>query len=179
MPEQSRNKLLVEAALFESGRGYTILQPTAYMQNLLAGWPAIVERGVYTVPYAAETKLGMVDLEDVAEAASLVLTEAGHTGAIYELAGPEALTQTEVAKILSQTLGRPVRVEVVARSVWRERARASGMGEYQIETLVRMFQYYEQFGFGGNPRILTHLIGRPPTSLEAFVERTGRMEGRA
>ena len=38
------NKLRVEEALFESGLLFTILQPTAYMQNILAGWQAIAYR---------------------------------------------------------------------------------------------------------------------------------------
>ena len=34
-------------------------------------------QGIYTVPYAAETRLSMVDLQDVAQVAALVLTETG------------------------------------------------------------------------------------------------------
>ena len=82
-------KLRVEEQLFESGLAYTILQPAAYLQNILAHWDQIVEQGVYPIPYAAETRLGMVDLEDVAAAAAIVLTEPGHEGATYELSGPE------------------------------------------------------------------------------------------
>ncbi len=33
--------------------------------------------GIYRVPYPIETRLSLVDLDDVAEAAALVLTEAG------------------------------------------------------------------------------------------------------
>src|SRR5256885_13981801 len=64
------NKLRVEEQLFESKLPYTILQPAAYMQNLLASWESISRHGIYRVPYAAETKLGMVDLADVAEVAA-------------------------------------------------------------------------------------------------------------
>ncbi len=165
-------KLQVEEALFESGLAYTVLQPAAYMQNVLSGWQAIMIDGIHAVPYPVTTRLGMVDLEDVAEAARVVLTERGHASAIYELAGPEVLAQTEVAEILSRRLGRPVRAERIPIETWTERARASGMGDCQIDALVRMFHYYERFGFWGNPRALTQLIGRPPGSFEAFVERT-------
>ena len=41
----------------------------------------------------------------------------------------------------------------------------------QVETLVKMFHYYEQHGFWGNPRVLRGLLGRAPTSFAAFVER--------
>jgi uncharacterized protein YbjT (DUF2867 family) len=168
------NKLRVEEALFESGLAYTILQPASYMQNVLGGWRAIVERGEYEVPYSVEARMSMVDLEDVAQAAAIVLTEPGHVGATYELAGPEVLTQTRVAEILSNHLNRLVRAEQVAIEAWSRQAQASGMGNYQIERLVKMFLYYDRHGFWGNPRVLSHLLGRTPTKFDAFVERVIR-----
>ena len=167
-------KLHVEERLFESGLSYTILQPAVYMQNVLAYWNQIVEQGIYPVPYAVETRLGMVDLEDVAEVAALVLTEPGHVGATYELVGAEPLTQTEVAAILSQQLECPVRAQAASLDEWERRARASGMSDYAVETLLRMFRFYERYGFWGNSRVLTWLLGRSPTTFSAFVERTAR-----
>lgn len=168
------NKLRVEEALFESGVPYTILQPASYMQNVLAGWQAIVERGAYAVPYSVEARLSMVDLQDAAQAAAVVLTEPDHLGATYELAGPEVLTQTQVAEILSRQLNRPVRAEQVTIEAWTRQAQASGMGAYQIETLVKMFRYYDRYGLWGNLRVLGNLIGHAPTKFEAFVERIMR-----
>ena len=164
-------KLHVEELLFESGLPFTILQPAAYMQNILASWDTIVEQGTYRVPYAVDTRLGMVDLEDVAAAAAIVLANAGHTGAIYELAGAEVLSQTAVARILEQQLGQPVRAQPVPLEAWERGARASGLGEYQVDTLLQMFRYYERHGFWGNPHVLGWLLGRPPTTFTAFVER--------
>ena len=171
MPHHWR-KLRVEEQLFESGLSYTILQPAAYMQNVLAHWDQIMEQGVYPVPYAVETRLGMVDLEDVAEAAAIVLTEPGHVGAVYELAGAQVLSQVEVAAILGQQLGRPLHAEAVPLKTWERRARESGLGDYQVETLVKMFRYYERYGFWGNPRVLSWLLDRSPTTFAAFVERS-------
>ena len=166
------HKLLVEEAIFESKLPFTVLQPAAYMQNLRGSWETILTQGLYRVPYAVETRLGMVDLLDVAEVAAKVLTEPGHEGAIYELAGPEVLTQEEVAGILGRALGRPVRVETISPAEWEHRARTAGLSDYARETLQRMFRYYEQFGFWGNPNVLAWLLGRPPTRLSEFVRRT-------
>jgi NAD(P)H dehydrogenase (quinone) len=165
-------KLRVEEHIFETGLPYTILQPAAYMQNVLAGWGAIVEHGVYRVPYALDTRLGMVDLEDVAAVAATVLTESGHLGAVYELSGAEALTQIEVAAELSRGLGRPVQAELISLDEWVRGARAAGLGNYQVETLIKMFHYYEQYGLWGNPNALTWLLGRQPMTFSAFVERS-------
>ena len=172
------HKLRVEEALLESQLNFTILQPAAYMQNILAGWTAIIERGLYRVPYAPETRLAMVDLEDVAIAAANILTEPGHDNATYELAGPENLTQTEVAAILGNLLQRPVRAEQIPLDVWSAGARRSGMGAYQLETLVKMFEYYEQYHFDGNSNVLAWLLRRAPTDFRAFVARVAQSEAR-
>ena len=63
-------KMRVEEALLESGLEVTVLQPAPYMQNLLGSWPAIVDNGVYRVPYSLDSRVVMVDLEDVAEVAA-------------------------------------------------------------------------------------------------------------
>jgi NAD(P)H dehydrogenase (quinone) len=164
-------KLRVEELLFKSGLPFTIVQPTIYMDNVLAYWDAIVERGVYAVPYGPDTVLGMVDLQDVAAAAAEVLTQPGHIGATYEAAGAEALDQTEVTRTLSKTLGRVVRVEKVTLDEWEQRARATGLGNYAVDALKKMFRYYEDYGFWGNPRMLTWLLRRPPTRFAEFAER--------
>jgi uncharacterized protein YbjT (DUF2867 family) len=167
-------KMRVEEKLFESGLSYTILQPAAYMQNVLANWQVIINQGVYAVPYALETRLSMVDLRDAAEAAANVLVDTGHEGATYELCGAELLSQNEIATILGERLGRKVKAEVVDMTTWREQARSSGMGDYALETLVAMFRYYEQYGFWGNSRVLGWLIGRSPVTFAQFLERSRR-----
>jgi uncharacterized protein YbjT (DUF2867 family) len=167
-------KMRVEEQLFRSGLSFTILQPAAYMQNVVAQWQHLLQHGIYAVPYAVETRVGMVDLEDVAEAAAIVLTEPGHGGATYELVGPEVLSQTEVAEILGQELGRQVRAEAIPTRTWRRQARDSGLGDYQVDTLLAMFRYYERFGFWGSPRILTWLLGRRPTTFASFVGRVAQ-----
>ena len=176
MPHHWR-KLLVEEALFTSGLPFTILQPAPYMQNVLASWAMILNRGVYTVPYPVETRLSLVDLEDVAEAAAIVLTEPGHTGAIYELAGTPPMTQTEVAAALGDGLGRPVNAAAESIQTWEQRVRAAGMGDTQISTLRQMFDYYARFGLPGNPNVLGWLLRRPPSSLAAFAARAAQASG--
>ncbi len=102
-------KMRAEELLFAADLDVTVLQPTAYMQNILAGWRDIAEAGIYRVPYPVESRISLVDLDDVAAAAALVLTQPGHGGAIYELVGTPPLSQTEVAAALSEALGKPVR----------------------------------------------------------------------
>lgn len=168
------NKLQVEEMLFTSGIGYTILQPAAYMQNVLANWQEIMQQGIYRVPYQPETVLGMVNLDDVAEVAAKVLKEPTHDGAIYELATNERLTQHECAQVLAKVLRQPVQAMAVNRERWRQGAVAAGLTTYAIETLLKMFCYYERYGFYGNGTVMAALLERQPTTFEAFARRMAR-----
>lgn len=165
------HKLRVEEMLLESGLPFTILQPAAYMQNILAGWEAIRTEGIYAVPYPVTTELSLVDLADVADVAALVLTEAGHGGATYEVVGTKPLAQTTVAEELGQVLQRPVAACELSLADWRQQAEAAGMGGYAVDTLIKMFRYYATYGFAGNPHVLGYLLGRQPTSLAACLQR--------
>jgi len=164
-------KLLVEECIVESGLAFTILQPASYMQNVLADPGRIIREGCCSVPYAPHTRVGMVDLDDVAGAAAMVVADPSHTGATYELSGGEILTPRDIAVILTRVLGRSVRVEHVPTDAWAARARAAGMPEYQVATLTTMFRYYEQHGFWGNAHALTWLLGRPPATFETAARR--------
>ena len=177
MPHHWR-KLRVEEALYKSGLSITLLQPTAYMQNLLAGWAAITTQGVYRVPYAVASRISLVDLRDVAEAAARVLTEPGHAGATYELVGTPGLSQTEVAGALAEALGRPVRAEVTDRAAWSATAQATSLPDDARRTLLKMFEYYEAYGLCGSPQTLTALLGRPPATLAAFARDAAAASGK-
>lgn len=165
------DKMRVEEMLFASGLDVTVLQPTAYMQNLLAAWPAIANEGVLQVPYPADTRISLVDLDDVGEVAARVATEPSHSGATYELVGTPPYAQSEAAEIVAAALGRPVRVEAESIEAWSARARAAGMDDYQRETLAAMFRYYARHGLIGSPNTLRWLLGREPTSLAEFAAR--------
>ena len=43
-------KMRMEEIIFASGLDFTILQPCAYMQNILQYWNAIINEGIYAVP---------------------------------------------------------------------------------------------------------------------------------
>lgn len=146
-------KLRVEEALIESALSWTILQPCAYQQNL------VPVDGRLRVPYNIDAPFSLVHLEDVAEAAAVVLTEPGHDFAIYELCGPERVSVRQVAKRLG------VGVEAVPVGVWRQEERSSGLGAYALDALSAMFVHYDRHGFVGNPRILEQLLGRRAQSV--------------
>ena len=163
-------KLRVEELIFESGLPFTIMQPAPYMQNLLASWKSIVEDGILHIPYSVNSRFSFVDLEDVAGAAKIVLTEPNHKNAIYELAGTEPMSHVAVAKVFRRVLNHDVHAEKEEIEDWR--SRIGEMNEYAVKSLIRMFEYYDQWGLAGNPNVLRWLLKREPTSFESFIRRT-------
>lgn len=165
------NKMRVEEMLFESGLGFTILQPAPYMQNILAGIDSILSKGLYRIPYPVETKLSLLDLKDLAEAAAVVLTESGHKGATYEIVGTGGLTQIEVAALIAEALGQSVTAEEIPYRDWRLKSEKSGLNSYQLKNLLNMFDYYARYGLLGNTGVLRWLLGREPRGLSVFIKR--------
>jgi uncharacterized protein YbjT (DUF2867 family) len=163
-------KMRMEEFIINSGMEFTILQPCAYMQNILGGWQNIL-KGQYIVPYQINARISIVDLDNIARVASKVLLEPGYTNAIFELAGPEPLSQIEVASQISQSIHQPVQAIEQSRSDWEKASIAAGVQEFQRKVLMKMFEYYDKFDFVGNSSILEFLLEEKPNTFKQFLAR--------
>lgn len=162
-------KLLVEEELFKSSLEYTILQPTAYMQNLLGYKNSILE-GKFPIPYSPQAEISLVDLRNVAEVVLHVLTNIETTFGIYEIVGTLPISQVQVAAELSDQLGKTISVEVIEKSTWESSARQSGMPDYSRKTLLSMFEYYDKYGLKGSPETLSFLLNKKPITIAQFIK---------
>lgn len=156
----------VERLLRSSGLSWTVLRPAAYTQNLLAG----VAQGELVVPYRLDAPFTLVDLDDVAVAAAMTLTDPVHSGATYDLAGPEVVTVADVAQTAEDHIGRPVGARRIAVADWR-RDHGSDLDPWALETLTRMFTAYDREGLVGDGSALAALLGRRPTTVTEVVVR--------
>lgn len=75
-----------EKMLADSGIVYTLLRNGWYSENYLASAPAALEHGVF-IGAAGDGKIASATRADYAAAAARVISEAGHEGKVYELAG--------------------------------------------------------------------------------------------
>ena len=167
-----RLKLDAEEALIESGLPYTIVQPSRYMQHLTAIWPRVTTDGIHAMPFNVEGLYNVVDLDNLAEACAVIAASPeNHLYATYELAGPEALSQTDMAAIISDVIGKPVRAEAVPLDVVEQKARSAGASDDRVEQMLIMNRHYDEHGFRGNPNVLEYLLGRPATRFRAYVEK--------
>jgi uncharacterized protein YbjT (DUF2867 family) len=85
----------------------TYLRPNGFMSNALL-WADGIREQNSVVDATGPGRQPVVDPEDIARVATLVLTEDGHVGHGYILNGPEALTAREQVEILSDVLGRTI-----------------------------------------------------------------------
>ena len=161
-------KAETEDLVRRSGLAWTVLQPCAYVQNVVPGLRAAAP--AVRVPYSVDRPFGLVDLADVGEAAAVVLTEDGHVGATYELGGPSLVTLADVARAAAQVRGVPVPAERLDPRAWAGGAGA-GMDPRERDWLLAMFAFYDAYGLptGGVP--LQALLGRAPRDLRTTLTR--------
>lgn len=176
------HKRLVEEAAIESGLPWIILQPTNYMQNVLWQWERLVAQGELLFPYAAEARVSWLDLDDYAEAAARVLSEAGFDYGTYEMVSTAApLSRHELAAVWSRVIGREVRATTMPLGDYMALPHWAGRDPRELAILRTMFEAFDRFGApGGNRRVLAMLLGREPAGYEEFARRlAARRGGRA
>ena len=170
VPHHDR-KLRAERYLIDSGLPFTILQPGRYMQHLVPIWKTVLATGVHAMPFSTASRFSVADLADLAEATALIMMEPAHQNATYQLAGPDALSQDDMARILSELLGKPIRAQAKPLQLMRREAEAAGMPAERVETMCLMNAHYDAHGLMGNCNVLRWLLGRQPNDFATFVRR--------
>ncbi len=95
----------IEQHLKASGLGWSVLQPSGFMQNFLTGAGSFMIDGKLIDAYGGGA-VSYVDAYDIAGCAAELLTGAGRTQESFVLTGPESLTCADIAGKLSAGLGR-------------------------------------------------------------------------
>ncbi|MEM7471600.1 MAG: NmrA family NAD(P)-binding protein [Pseudomonadota bacterium] len=97
-----------EEIVRNSGLPFTIVRAAWFAQNFSEGYlrdPIL--GGVLPMP-GGDIVEPIIDIDDIADVVVAALTEDGHVGERYEVTGPRLMTFAEMAKVLTQTLGRPI-----------------------------------------------------------------------
>jgi uncharacterized protein YbjT (DUF2867 family) len=161
-------KARAEDLVRRSSRDWTIVQPCAYVQNLV---PLLRQHTAeLEVPYSVDRPFGLVDLADVAEATAHVLLSDGHVGATYELGGPALVSVADVAREASDVLGRPIRAVRLDPDDWAAAAGAA-LEPRVRDGLLAMYRYYDAHGLPAGGRVLRDLLGGRSTSLRDTLGR--------
>jgi NAD(P)H dehydrogenase (quinone) len=168
-----------EELLHDSDFAWTVLRNAAYAE-LQVPLGAIAVTYGKLVTNAAEGRIAPISRSDCAAAAAVVLTTDGHEGATYEITGPEALTQADIAGLLTEVSGRPVEVIETGdrRLLWG--LTRLGTPKPVARSIVQLGAATREGYFDVVDPGFQKLVGRPPRTLrDILVEHRGELAGEA
>ncbi|MCK7341121.1 SDR family oxidoreductase [Enterobacter cloacae] len=158
-----------EKALAASGIPYALLRNGWYTENYLASAPPALEHGVF-IGAAGEGKIASAPRADYAAAAAKVVSEEGHAGKVYELAGDSAWTLSELAAELSKQSGKPVVYQNMSEADFAAALKSVGLPAGLADMLADSDVGASKGGLFDDSHTLSKLIGRPTTSLSESVK---------
>ncbi|MCR6730226.1 SDR family oxidoreductase [Enterobacter cloacae] len=158
-----------EKALAASGIPYALLRNGWYTENYLASAPPALEHGVF-IGAAGEGKIASATRADYAAAAAKVVSEEGHAGKVYELAGDSAWTLSELAAELSKQSGKPVVYQNMSEADFAAALKSVGLPAGLANMLADSDMGASKGGLFDDSHTLSKLIGRPTTSLAESVK---------
>ncbi|MFC9501597.1 SDR family oxidoreductase [Streptomyces sp. NPDC056982] len=153
-----------EEYLRDCGIPSVVLRNGWYLENYTSQLPQILQNGA-VVGAAGEGWISAASRADYAEAAAVVLTTEGHTGAVYELGGDESFTLTELAAAISGAAGKQIAYADFPVTEFAQILAAAGLPAELAEVLADAdlgMSRGEMYTDSGD---LRRLIGRRPVIL--------------
>jgi uncharacterized protein YbjT (DUF2867 family) len=159
----------VEEAIISSGINYTFLRPMSFMQNYLGLGDSIKSQGVFYAPLI-DSRTSFVDVRDIAAVAVEALTKSGHENKAYNITGPEAVSNYDIANILSKTTGRKITYVNISDDDARKGMKENGMQEWTINALMELYNF-QKAGKASNVSLdVERVTNRKPISFEQFTK---------
>ncbi|POP41060.1 NAD(P)-dependent oxidoreductase [Superficieibacter electus] len=161
--------VVTEKALAASGIPYALLRNGWYSENYLASAPAALEHGVF-IGAAGEGKIAAATRADYAAAAAKVIREEGHAGKVYELAGDNAWTLSQLSAELSKQSGKNVVYQNLSEADFAAALKGVGLPAALADMLADSDTGASKGGLFDDSHTLSRLIGRPTTTLAESVK---------
>lgn len=161
-----------ERVIQNSGVDWTILRTSWFSQNFSEAHflePILQDELVLPVGNIAEP---FVDAEDIAEIAVEALTKPGHSGQLYELTGPRALTFAEAVNEIARETQRDIQFIAVPPQAYREALEQAQLPAQLIDLVLYLFTTVLD---GRNTPIadgVQRALGRPARDFTDYVRRT-------
>lgn len=158
-----------EKMLADSGIPYALLRNGWYTENYLASAPPALEHGVF-IGAAGEGKIASATRADYAAAAARVISEEGHAGKVYELAGDNGWTLSELAAELTKQSGKKVVYQNLSEADFAAALKSVGLPDGLADMLADSDVGASKGGLFDDSHTLSQLIGRPTTTLADSVK---------
>lgn len=159
-----------EKLLVESGLTYTILRNGWYTENYAGSISGALQAGAF-IGSAQNGKISSATREDFAEAAAVVLTTTeGHENKIYELAGDDAYTLSDLAAEISKQTGKDIPYNDLTEEEYTKVLVSVGLPEGFAQILADSDAKAAEGSLYSEDKTLSKLIGRPTTPLADVVK---------
>ncbi|MBF9255022.1 SDR family oxidoreductase [Pontibacter sp. 172403-2] len=160
-----------EAMLKEAGIPYTIMRNGWYTENYTGSIQGALAGGAF-MGSAGEGKISSASREDFADAAVAVLTGEGHEGKVYELAGDEAYTLSDLAAEISRQTGKDIPYKNLPETEYASALAGFGLPEGLAQAIAGWDVSASEGALHNDSRQLSKLIRRPTTPLSDTVDET-------
>ncbi|PUA80219.1 SDR family oxidoreductase [Nocardioides currus] len=158
-----------EAVLAEQTIAWTALRHGFYASTFEIYLPAALETGELRLP--EDGPFSWTAHADLAEVDAIALTREGALdGVSPPLTGSEQLDFADVARIVGEVTGRPIRRVVVDDDEWRSSAIAGGLPAPAADFTLGMFRAARRGEFAVADPTLERLLGRPATPARTTIE---------
>jgi uncharacterized protein YbjT (DUF2867 family) len=151
-----------------TGVPYTFLRPNGFMQNMVNYDAPTIDTQSAFYGSEGDGRVSHIDIRDVAAVAVKALTEDDHAGKAYTLTGPEALTNKEIAQILSAELRREIRFINLPPKKLRDRLLSAGVPEWNADALLDLQRLYREGKATTVTRDVEQILGRKAISFAQF-----------
>jgi len=156
--------LATEVAIKASGLVYTILRNGWYTENYTGSAKGAVGAGAF-IGCAGDGQISSAARVDFAEAAAVVMGGEGHENKVYELAGDEAYTLTDLAAEISHQTGKTIPYNNLTETQYADILKSFGLPEGLAHMLADSDTGASKGGLFDDKKQLSALIGRPTTPL--------------
>jgi NAD(P)H dehydrogenase (quinone) len=167
--------LATEAALKEAGIPFTLLRNGWYIENYTGSVPGAIKGGAF-IGSAGNGKISSAAREDFAEAAVAVLTSGNQQGKVYELAGDEAYTLSDLAAEISRQTGKEIPYRNLPEAEYAAILATFGLPEPLAKAIAGWDVSASKGDLFDDSRQLSKLIGRPSTPMSAVVASAVKAE---
>ena len=161
--------LATEKLLKASGIPFTILRNGWYTENYTGSISGALSAGAF-IGSAEDGKISSAVRADFAEAIAVVLTTDGHEGKIYELAGDEAYTLSELAAEISKQSNKDIPYQNLPEEEYSKALKGMGLPEGIADAIASWDVSASKGDLYSEDNTLSKLIGRPTKSLSYAVK---------
>jgi uncharacterized protein YbjT (DUF2867 family) len=157
-----------EKLIEQSGIPYVILRPTGFFQNYLSYADDISRAGVFHLALGSDRST-YIDARDVARVAAVTLIENGHEGRMYNLTGPQALSNEDIADVLSQVTGDQIKFVPISDEVERRNLIEEGTPDWLADGLVEMHRLWRGENSAQVLPTVHEITGQDASPFEKFA----------